>query len=312
MKAPTIPLILLTGFLGAGKTTLLNRILNENHGHRVAVIVNEFGEVGIDGALISGAQGEVVELANGCLCCAAQNQLLLAIQNVLERAADIDTIVIETSGLADPFPVLSQLSHSSLCEQISVECVVTIVDCANFDRNLDNAEAAFQQIIAGDILLLNKVDLVPEAIPPLAEKGIRVINPDARIIRSVNADVPLEIMLSQGIRPRMQPRAYTPHDHRDFESIVLEAGSEIDPAHLANWIENLPSEIFRIKGFVTIAGRAGRFLLSAVGRRHSLAPTVAATDRQVLVVIGRALDKPALEAGLAACTAEKQPVKALP
>ena len=307
MNQTVIPLTLLTGFLGAGKTTLLNRILKENHGHRVAVIVNEFGEIGIDGALVSGAAGDVVELSNGCLCCAAQNQLLKAIQSVLEHAADIDAIVVETSGLADPFPVLSQLSHSSLCEQISVACVVTVVDCANFDRNLDNAEAAFQQIVAGDLLLLNKVDLVPDTIPPLAEKGIRVINPHARIVRTVGADIPLEIVVSTKSRSGLHPKADTHHDHDEFENITLMAQREVDPGRLAGWIDSLPSEVFRIKGFVSINGRSGQFLLSAVGRRHTLEPADGTTRKQVLVVIGRALDKPALQAGLAACSAAMQP-----
>ena len=198
-----IPLSLLTGFLGAGKTTLLNRVLSESHGSRIAVIVNEFGEVGIDGALVNGAEGGVVELTNGCLCCATRGQLLVAIHAVLQADPLPDAILVETSGLADPFPVLSELAHSSLVEELQVDGVITVVDSENFDRNLDAADAAFQQITAADILLVNKTDLVEPEIPGLIESGIRVLNPYARVLPCVACDVPLSVLI--GARTGAKP-----------------------------------------------------------------------------------------------------------
>ena len=148
----TIPVTLLTGFLGAGKTTLVNHLLTECHGRRLAVIVNEFGELGIDGALIAGAAGSVIELANGCICCATQGDLRRALQEVVSTREGLDGVLIETSGLADPGPVIRDLESIRFAQEIRLDGVVTVLDAENFDRNLDSAEAAFQQITYGDVL----------------------------------------------------------------------------------------------------------------------------------------------------------------
>jgi len=296
------PLSLLTGFLGAGKTTLLNRVLSESHGIRMAVIVNEFGEVGIDGALVEGAQGGVVELANGCLCCATRGRLLVAIHAVLQADPPPDAILVETSGLADPFPVLSELAHSSLVETINVDGVITVVDAENFDRNLDSAEAAFQQITAADILLVNKTDLVGPDIPGLIERGIRVLNPSARVLSCVAGDVPLSVLI--GARTGAKPLpADTGHGHDGFESTVLDAATPLDPERLETWLGALPGDVFRAKGFVRVAPDRNQLTVSAVGTRYRLSPTGSpgAVDR--LVVIGRNLDRAGLQAGLDACRA---------
>jgi G3E family GTPase len=309
----TIPVTLLTGFLGAGKTTLLNRVLSEAHGQRIAVVVNEFGEIGVDGAMIEGADGDVVELANGCLCCATRGQLLGAIASVMARGAPLDGIVIETSGLADPFPVLSELAHSSLSEALHVDGVITLVDAENFDRNLGSAEAAFQQIVAADLLLVNKVDLVGADIPGMIERGVRVLNPAARVIACTGADVPLAMVLGSrlGARdaaPASRPGDGTSHHHHDqghggFESLALEPHGALDPARLSDWLSRLPSNVFRAKGLVHLAGAKEQVVVSAVGTRHGVGPARPGAGPDRLVVIGRDLDAPALVAGLKGCHA---------
>lgn len=297
-----IPLSLLTGFLGAGKTTLLNRVLSESHGSRMAVIVNEFGEVGIDGALVEGAQGGVVELANGCLCCATRGQLLVAIHKVLQADPAPDAILVETSGLADPFPVLSELAHSSLVEAVQVDGVITVVDAENFDRNLDSAEAAFQQITAADILLVNKTDLVGSDIPGLIERGIRTLNPSARVLACVAGDVPLSVLI--GTRAGAKPiPAQTAHGHDGFESTVLDADNPLDRELLKKWLSALPGDVFRTKGFIRSSPDRSRLTVSAVGTRYWLCPAVSSDAVDRLVVIGRNLDRAELQAGLDACRA---------
>jgi len=298
------PLTLLTGFLGAGKTTLLNRILTERHGVRMAVIVNEFGEIGIDGGLVRGATGDVIELANGCLCCATRGQLLKAVHSVLAADPPPEGILVETSGLADPFPVLSELAHSSLVEQVSVDGVVTVVDAENFDRNLDSAEAAFQQIVAADLLLVNKVDLVSDDIPPLIERGLRVLNPTAGLLACVEGNVPLPVLVGTQAGAATPPRdGRVHHHHDDFESVALTPPAMVRPAALAAWLEGLPSNVYRAKGHLRFDGPPGRVEVSAVGARHSLAPASSGVSHDTLVIIGKALDRDALAAGLMACRA---------
>lgn len=295
------PLTLLTGFLGAGKTTILNRILTERHGRRIAVIVNEFGEIGIDGALVEGAEGGVVELANGCLCCATRGQLLKSVHAVLEASPPPESILVETSGLADPFPVLSELAHSSLVERVEVDGVITVVDAENFDRNLDSAEAAFQQIVAADLLLVNKVDLVGADVPPLIERGMRVINGHASILTCVAGGVPLPVLL--GHREVVPSGDTHAHDHDDFESVALSPPPSVDRARLADWLEGLPPNVFRAKGFVHLAEPPQRVEVSAVGARHWLSPARKNGPGDALVVIGRSLDRATLETGLKDCSA---------
>jgi G3E family GTPase len=311
-----VPVTILTGFLGAGKTTVLNRVLSESHGQRVAVIVNEFGELGVDGDLVAGAAGDVVELANGCLCCATRGQLLQAIHRVVSVSPPPEAILIETSGLADPFPVLSELAHSSLGDRVEVDGVITLVDASNFDRNLDSAEAAFQQILAADLLLVNKTDLVDPSIPPLVEQGIRVLNPTARVALCVAGAVPLAVLLGNRVAASAAAARHghghthanahdTAHDtaHGGFEAITLDPAGAYDMARLSAWFEALPADVFRAKGFVRLAGQPGRIAVSAVGARHAFTPAPAAATRERLVVIGRNLDAAALARGLAGCVA---------
>lgn len=220
-----LPVTIITGFLGSGKTTLLNHILTNQQGLKTAVLVNEFGEIGIDNELIvstgDNADETMVELSNGCICCTINNDLLEAVYKILERQDKIDYLVVETTGLADPLPVALTFLGTELRDMTRLDSIVTLVDAAHYSLDLFNSEAATNQIAYGDIILLNKADLVDEADLDSLEVKIRDVKQDARILRTTNAEVPLPLILSVGLfesdkyyDPSGKPHT---HDHSDHD-----------------------------------------------------------------------------------------------
>ncbi len=226
MDAPKqgLPVTIITGFLGSGKTTLLNHILTNQQGLKTAVLVNEFGEIGIDNELIVTTGEDMVELNNGCVCCTINNDLVEAVYKVLEREEKVDYLVVETTGLADPLPVALTFLGTELRDMTRLDSIVTVVDCENFSLDLFNSEAAYSQIAYGDIILLNKVDLVDEADVDALEVRIRDIKAGARILRTTKSQVPLPLILSVGLFESDQyfgaetsghDHAAHDHDHHD-------------------------------------------------------------------------------------------------
>jgi G3E family GTPase len=214
-----VPVTIITGFLGSGKTTLLNHILQNQQGIKTAVLVNEFGEIGIDNDLIVATGEDMVELNNGCICCTINEDLVNAVHKVLARSEQIDYLVVETTGLADPLPVALTFLGTELRDLTRLDSIITLVDAANFSLDLFNSEAAQSQITYGDIILLNKTDLVDEADVDLLEVRLRDMKEGARIIRTSKSVVSLPMILSVGLFESDKyldaPAKHDEHEHHD-------------------------------------------------------------------------------------------------
>jgi len=329
-----IPVTVLTGYLGAGKTTLLNRILSEDHGRRYAVIVNEFGEIGIDGELIADTDEELLEFNNGCICCTVRGDLIRTLRALLTRRSNFDAIIVETTGLADPAPVAqSFFIDASLQARTVLDSVTTLVDARHILPRLADSREAAEQVAFADQIVLNKTDLASDDELTAIEARLRRLNPLAPIRRAKRADVALGKLSERGgfdlerivsLEPDFlnPPHGAPGHVHDDYcnddhrhdggiASVSLTAETPMDQAGISRWLSELVAsrgqDILRAKGIIDVAGEDRRLVFQAV---HMLLegdlqrlwkPGEKRCSR--LVFIGRNLDKAALQAGFDACAA---------
>jgi G3E family GTPase len=325
------PVTVLTGYLGAGKTTLLNRILSTPHGKKYAVIVNEFGEIGIDNDLIVGADEEIFEMNNGCICCTVRGDLIRIISGLMKRARNFDGILIETTGLADPGPVAQTFfADRDVAAWAKLDGIVTVADAKNLRARLEDSKEAVEQIAFADVVLLNKIDLVsPEERARLATV-IHSINEHARIAMTERCEVPLDKILGLGSFDLNRILEDNPdflennkHEHDDHEhhhdhkhdhfheagitSVSLTADQPIDPVKFESWIGELRAnkgpDLLRYKGILDMAGSDAKLALQGVHMMmdaSNLTPWKKGEKRQSrLVLIGRNLNEAALREGFA-------------
>jgi len=318
---PQIPVTVLTGYLGAGKTTLLNRILSENHGRKYAVIINEFGEAGIDNDIVVGVDEEVFEMNNGCICCTVRGDLVRIIGGLMKRAGKLDGIIVETTGLADPAPVAQTFFvDDEVRTKTKLDAIVTVVDARNLVARLADSHEAEEQIAFADMILVNKIDLVTSDELQTTEARIHAINPFAKLHRSRNCAVPLDAVLDRGafdlgrildIEPGFLD-AELEHEHdSEIGSVSAIVEGSVDPEKFQAWIQPIlatqGTSILRAKGILAVEGANQRYVFQAV---HMLADSAWGTAwrsgevrRSKMVFIGRKLDTDKLRAGFTACAA---------
>jgi G3E family GTPase len=319
-----VPVTVITGFLGSGKTTLVNRILTENHGRRIAVIENEFGEVGIDDALVLDAEEEIFEMNNGCICCTVRGDLIRILGALMRRRDKFDQILIETTGLADPAPVAQTFFvDDEIRDRLRLDAIVTVVDAAHVLDHLDEVKPdgveneAVEQVAFADRMLLNKTDLVDEDRLTSVENRLRSINRGADIVRTQNAKVDLDQVLDIGAfdlqRVLTDDPAFLEQDDHQHDQTVSSVGfridGDVDVEKLNTWLGDLLStkgvDIFRSKGILALDGQGRRYVFQGV---HMLFDGTEGrpwgdgeprTNR--LVFIGRNLDRDELEADFRRC-----------
>jgi len=335
-----IPVTVLTGYLGAGKTTLLNRILSEPHGKKYAVIVNEFGEIGIDNDLVVGADEEVFEMNNGCICCTVRGDLIRIIDGLMRRKGKFDAIIVETTGLADPAPVAQTFFvDENVGKRAKLDAVVTVADAKWLRDRLRDAPEAKNQIAFADVILLNKTDLVSDAELREVEARIRGINPYATLHRTQRAQIPLDAVLGRNafdlerildIEPEFLHADDHDHDHHhdhdhdhdhahglkhyhdeEMQSIALSTDKPLDPDKFFPFIQNLVQvegpNILRSKGILSLRDDPQRFVFQGVHMMldgdHQREWREGEPRTSRVVFIGRNLPEEKIRKGFESCVA---------
>ena len=296
-----MPVTIITGFLGSGKTTLLNQILKNRQDLKVAVLVNEFGDINIDSQLLLSLEEDMLELSNGCICCTINDNLVEAVYKILERQDRIDYMVVETTGIADPLPIILTFVGTELRDFTNLDSILTVVDCETFIPEDIESEIALKQLTYGDIILLNKTDLVPEEKVEELEDYINDIKAGARVLRSQHGQVPLPLILGVELA---QPETYltdaslskeqqSNHLANDgFVSVSFKSNRPFAVKKFQTFLQDkMPANVFRAKGILWFKESTRRHIFQLSGKRYDLKDEEwQGEPSNQLVLIGRSLN----------------------